>query len=253
MSLLAVRQIVPDVKVQFVTADRHRPVVNQRLIGSTIRIRDRAGHDATCAEVRQLDNSTATPSAGLPLWVSSTWVDKRPYTPSRSSDTTSSATRSAAIRYISPIEFCISVAVSFVQAALEITQDGTLGVAARAYDVGKTKLGAVGAVDPLKCLEFGIRQPIESGAVLFGAGFGGEAGGTLCLICEIRMTPDESKPTLRCVWSTTVFIASNSLPHAGKRPCDSSVFGYPGRVFEDIAERRDELVPAASVQIGKKF
>ena len=45
-------KVITDVKVQFVTPDRHRPVINQRLIGTTIRIGDRAGNDATCTAVR---------------------------------------------------------------------------------------------------------------------------------------------------------------------------------------------------------
>src|SRR5260370_22960885 len=42
-------KIGPYAERQFVTADRHGPVINQWLIGSAICIRDRTGHDATYA------------------------------------------------------------------------------------------------------------------------------------------------------------------------------------------------------------
>src|SRR5688572_25097698 len=71
-----------------------------------------------------------------------------PCTPRRSSDTTSSATRSAAIQYIWLIEFATSVAVSF-GAALEVAQDRTFGLATCKYNVRKAKLGTVGAIQPL--------------------------------------------------------------------------------------------------------
>ena len=122
-----------------------------------------------------------------------------------------------------------------------------------AYNVGKTKLGAVSAVDPLKCFEFGIRQPIESSAVLFSAGLRGEAGGSLRLVSEIWMAPDEGKPKVRCCLVDDSLHRVEQLLHALKRPCDSSVFGDPGRILEDIAESRDELVPAASIQNGEKY
>jgi hypothetical protein len=46
-------------------------------------------------------------------------------------------------------------------------------VAADADDVGKAKFGTVGIVDPLERHIFGIRQPVEAGAVLLGTGFRG--------------------------------------------------------------------------------
>src|SRR6202048_4562887 len=48
-------KVVPDAERQFVTADRHRPAANQRLIGSAIRVGDRARHDTAGAELGQLD------------------------------------------------------------------------------------------------------------------------------------------------------------------------------------------------------
>jgi len=56
------------------------------------------------------------------------------------------------------------------QPAFEIAQDGIPGVATDADDVGKAKLSAVGVLTPLECHIFGIRQPIEAGAVLLRVG-----------------------------------------------------------------------------------
>ena len=54
------------------------------------------------------------------------------------------------------------------QPAFEIAQDGIAGVAANADDIGKAEFGAVGVVDALERYKFGIRKPIQAGAVLFG-------------------------------------------------------------------------------------
>jgi hypothetical protein len=63
-------------------------------------------------------------------------------------------------------------------------------VAANADDIGKAEFGAVGAVGALECLISGIRQSIEAGAVLLGAGFRGETRRALGLAGEIGMRPD---------------------------------------------------------------
>ena len=60
-SCLPSGKIAPHAERQFVTADRDRPVVNQQLIGSAIRVRERAGRDAACAEIRQLDQFDRNP------------------------------------------------------------------------------------------------------------------------------------------------------------------------------------------------
>ena len=55
------------------------------------------------------------------------------------------------------------------QPAFEIAQDGIAGVAPNADDIGKAEFRAVGVVDALERFKFGIRKPVEAGAVLFGA------------------------------------------------------------------------------------
>src|SRR6266849_10669274 len=99
-----------------------------------------------------------------------------------------------------------------------------------------------------------IRHPTtdQDPRPLFGAGLRGEAGGTLRLVGEIWMPPDESKPKLRCRLVDDSLHRVEQLLHSVERPCQGSLLGDPRRIFEDIAESRDELVPAASVQIGEK-
>jgi len=80
---------------------------------------------------------------------------------------------------------------------LEITQDGILGVTADADNVRETGFIAVDLVDALERLVFGVRQPVEADAALFGVGFSGEAGGALGLVGEIGMRLDQRKAKLR--------------------------------------------------------
>jgi len=76
------------------------------------------------------------------------------------------------------------------QTELEVAQHGILGVPAHADNIGKAEFGAVGIVNALKCLVFGIRQAIKTDAVLLGTGFRGQASGALCLVGEIGMRLD---------------------------------------------------------------
>ena len=107
-------------------------------------------------------SSTSIPAAGLPPWVSSTWVESRPWTGRRSS---------AGDEHVEPQ--CrdpadlrdrgrISVVTSFGSRRSKSLQDRILGVTADADDIGKAEFGTVGVVDALERLVFGIRQPVES-------------------------------------------------------------------------------------------
>ena len=90
-------------------------------------------------------------------------------------------------------------------------------------------------------------------AVLFGAGFCGETRSTLCPVCEIWMSPDQSELLLRRGLFNEASHRVEQLAHPIKRPYQSGLHGYPGRIFEDIAESGDKVVPAASIQIGETF
>jgi hypothetical protein len=71
------------------------------------------------------------------------------------------------------------------QPAFEIAQDGIAGVTANADNIGKAEFGAVGVVDALERDKFGVRQPVEAGAVLLGMRLRGQARRALGFVGEI--------------------------------------------------------------------
>ena len=139
------------------------------------------------------------------------------------------------------------------QATLEIAQNGIPGVAPDADDVGETELGAIGIVDALECLIFGVRQPVEADAVLFGAGFRGQARRALRLVGEIGMRPDQRKAQLGGGAIDRNLHRLEQRLDAGERPHRRRLLGDPRRILENIRKRGDEVVLAACIQIGECF
>jgi len=60
---------------------------------------------------------------------------------------------------------------------------------------------------------------------------------------DIWMSSDQSKLLLRCGLIDDALHCVEQLPYTIKQPCQNSLLGYPGRVFEDIAEGCDKVVP----------
>ena len=190
----AIGKIGGDVKCQFVAADRHRPAADQRLVGAAVAVGDRARHHAGLAKFGQLGQFDRYPRRG-PAAVGIQHMG-----------------RQAAVHWKlvlgrdkliepqrrDPADFPdrgLRLGLGIVrQPAFEIAQDGIPGVAANADDIGKAEFGAVGVVDALERDKFGIRKPIQAGAVLLGVRFRGEARGALGLVGEIGMRPDQRQP-----------------------------------------------------------
>ena len=179
---------------QFVATDRHRPAADQRLIGAAVAVGDHARHHASHAKVGQLGQFHRYPRRG-PAAVRIQHMGRQAAVHRKlilGRDELIETERR------DPADFPdrgLRLGLGIIrQPAFEIAQDRIAGVAPNADDIGKAKFAAVGVVDALEGLIFGIRQPIEAGAVLFGVGFRGETGGALGLAGEIGMRLDQRQP-----------------------------------------------------------
>ena len=80
--------------------------------------------------------------------------------------------------------------------------------------------------------------------------FGGQARRALGLVGEIGMRLYQRETQFGGRAIDHRLHRGEQLVDAGERPLHGRLLGDPRRTFEDIAERGDEIVAAASIEIG---
>ncbi len=243
------RKIRSGAEIQLILSDRQRAAMDQRLIGAAVRVGDGARDHAVFAERAQLDQSNRNPGSRLAA-VGIEHMGRQP-----AIDGQALAARDLLIeaKRRDPADL-LERAFDFLrgivrQPALEVAQNRILGVAPHADDIGKAELVAIGGVDPLEGRVFGLRQPIQARAVLFGAGIGGEPGRALGLVGEIGVRLDQRHaPVGRGLLDDTGH-CGKKLRDACEWPLVGGGFRDPRRMFEDIGEISDEIRFGFCVQV----
>ena len=169
-----------------------------------------------------------------------------------SSAATSWSSRNAEIRPISSIARRVSVLAILRKPRLEIAQDGILGVSTHADDIGKAELVAIGVVDALERRVFGIRQPVEAGAVLLVGQFRGEPRRALGFVGEIRMRADQRQLHVGFGARSTAHHRGVQLVDAGEGSLRREFPGDPRRIFNNIGERGNEIGFIGGIEIGQR-